>query len=65
MDGGRGGDVGEGVGGAELGVGILSGVEVVDASDFGEVGCGGAVSGDRQWGGRRWLPLASWRQGSR
>ncbi len=53
VDGGGGEDLGEGVDVAELGVGVLGGVEVVDAGDFGKVGCGGAVSGEAgiRWGG--------------
>lgn len=46
MDHGGGEDLVEGVGVAELGVGVFGGVEVVDAGDFGEVGWGGAVSGN-------------------
>ena len=45
MDHGGGEDLVEGVGVAELGVGVFGRVEVVDAGDFGEVGGGGAVSG--------------------
>lgn len=41
----RGEDLLEGVDVAELGVGVLGGVEVVDTGDFGKVGGGGAVSG--------------------
>lgn len=51
VDHGGGEDLVEGVGVAELGVGVFGGVEVVDAGDFGEVGGGGAVSGR----GRGWL----------
>ena len=51
VDHGGGENLVEGVGVAELGVGVFRGVEVVDAGDFGEVGGGGAVSG----GGRGWL----------
>ena len=51
MDHGGGEDLVEGVGVAELGVGVFGGVEVVDAGDFGEVSGGGAVSGC----GRGWL----------
>ncbi len=41
----------EGVGVAELGVGVFGGVEVVDAGDFGEVSGVGTVSGV----GKGWL----------
>lgn len=41
-------DVGKGVGFTDLGVGVLCGMEVVDAGDFGEVGGCGAVS-DGEW----------------
>ena len=51
MDHGGGEDLVEGVGVAELGVGVFGGVEMVDACDFSKVGGGGAVSGS----GRRWL----------
>ena len=51
VDHGGGEDLVEGVGVAELGVGVFGGVEVVDAGDFGEVGGCGTVSG----GGRGWL----------
>ena len=50
MDHGGGEDLVEGVGVAELGVGVFGGVEVVDACDFSEVGGGGAVSErERGW----------------
>lgn len=44
VDDGRREDFGDGVGGAGLGVGVLGGVEVVDACDFGEVCLVGTVS---------------------
>lgn len=44
VDGWGGEDVGEGVGGAALGVWVLRGVRVVDACDFGEVCLVGTVS---------------------
>lgn len=49
MDGGGGEDLGEGVDGLELGVGVALGVFVVYAAYFGEVGGGGAVSFSGGW----------------
>ena len=50
-DHGGGEDLVEGVGVAELGVGVFGGVEVVDAGNFSKVGGASAVSGC----GRSWL----------
>ena len=48
VDGGGGEDFRERVGGSELGVGVLGGVEVVDAGDFGEMVFSCAVHGGCQ-----------------
>lgn len=48
MDGGCRKDLIEGVDVAKLGVGVLGGVKVVNAGDFGEVAFIRAISGERQ-----------------